>query len=116
MGWDKTFSQDMHEQPRSPTLNEPLTSAFAANQQTLAMEYNMRLKYVGINAYGAPIFMDPLSRYLIKTSEFVMPIQQAPWVEYQGDQCIGEDGARYVSTVEPKNVDTIGQPRWIWDH
>ena len=35
------------------------------------------------------------------------PIQPAPWVEFQGDQCIGDDGARYISTIEPKNVDTI---------
>ena len=74
------------------------------------MEFNMRLKYEGFNAYGAQLFLDPLSRYYVKTSEFVTPLQQAPWVEYQGELCIGEDGARYVLTAEPKNVDTIGQP------
>ena len=68
IGMGQDTSRDMHEQPRSPNLEVPLTSAFAANQPTLGMDYNMRLKYVGINAYGAPIFMDPLSRYLIKAS------------------------------------------------
>ena len=70
----------------------------------------MWLKYEGFNAYGAQIFRDPLSRYYVKTSDFVTPLQQAPWVEYQGEECIGDDGARYVLTAKPKNVDTIGQP------
>ena len=31
-------------------------------------------------------------------------------MEYQGELCIGDDGARYVlTTAEPENVDTIGQ-------
>ena len=53
----------------------------------------MRLKYEGFNAYGAQLFTDPLSRYYVKTSEFVTPFQQTPWVEYQGELCIGKDGA-----------------------
>ena len=65
----------------------------------------MQLKYEGFNAYGAQLFVDPLSRYYVKTSKFVTPLQQAPWVEYQGELCIGEDGARYVLTAEPENVD-----------
>ena len=108
------YSQDMHDQPlsqpNSPITNEHRPFRNPVNQRTLAMEFNMRLKYEGINAYGAQIFRDPLSRYYVKTSEFVTPLQQAPWVEYQEEQCIGEDGARYVLTAEPENVDTIGQP------
>ena len=108
------YSQDMHDQPlsqpNSPITNEHRPFRNPVNQRTLEMEFNMRLKYEGINAYGAQIFRDPLSRYYVKTSEFVTPLQQAPWVEYQEEQCIGEDGARYVLTAEPENVDTIGQP------
>ena len=107
-------SQDMHDQPLSQ-LNSPITNEHRpfktpVNQRSLAMEFNMRLKYEGINAYGAQLFIDPLSRCYVKTSEIVTPLQQMPWVEYQGELCIGEDGARYVMTAEPKNVDTIGQP------
>ena len=108
------YSQDMHDQPlsqpNSPITNEHRPFKTPVNQRTLAMEFNMRLKYEGINAYGAQLFTDPLSRYYVKTSEFVTPLQQTPWVEYQGELCIGEDGARYVMTAEPENVDTIGQP------
>ena len=110
----KGYSQDMHDQPlsqpNSPITNEHRPFKTPINQRTLAMEFNMRLKYEGINAYGAQLFTDPLSRYYVKTSEFVTPLQQMPWVEYQGELCIGEDGARYVMMVEPENVDTIGQP------
>ena len=108
------FSQDMHDQPlsqpSSPITNEHRPFKTVATQRTLAMEFNMQLKYEGFNAYGAQLFLDPLSRYYVKTSEFVTPLQQTPWVEYQGELCIGEDGARYVLTAEPENVDTIGQP------
>ena len=108
------YSQDMHDQPlsqpNSPITNEHRPFKTLVNQRTLAMEFNMRLKYEGINAYGAQLFTDPLSRCYVKTSEFVTPLQQMPWVEYQGELCIGEDGARYVMMAEPENVDTIGQP------
>ena len=108
------YSQDMHDQPlsqpSSPITNEHRPFKTAATQRTLAMEFNMRLKYEGFNAYGAQLFMDPLSRYYVKTSEFVTPLQQVPWVEYQGELCIGKDGARYVLAAELENVDTIGQP------
>ena len=107
------FSQDMHDQPlsqsSSPITNEHRPFKTAATQRTLAMEFNMRLKYEGFNVYGAQLLLDPLSRYYVKTSEFVTALQQMPWVEYQGELCIGENGARYVLTAEPENVDTVGQ-------
>ena len=71
----------------------------------------MRLKYEGINLYGAQIFMDPLSRCYVKTSEFVTPLQHTPWVEYQGDQCIGGDGARYVLTARSQKMWTLSGNR-----
>ena len=36
------------------------------------------------------------------------PIQTAPWVEYQGDLYMGEDGTCYVMTIDPKNTDKLG--------
>ena len=72
------YSQDMHDQPlsqpSSPITNEHRPFRNPVDQRTLEMEFNMRLKYEGINAYGAQIFRDPLTRYYVKTSEFVTPL------------------------------------------
>ena len=82
------YSQDMHDQPLSqpniPITNKHRPFKTPINQRTLAMEFNMRLKYEGINAYGAQLFTHPLYRCYVKTLEFVTPLQQMPWVEYQG--------------------------------
>ena len=99
-----------HSQPSYPITNKHRPFKIVVDQRTLAMDFNMWLKYEGFNAYEAQLFVDPLSRYYVRTSAFVTPLQQAPWVEYQGELCIEEDGARYVLIAESKNVDTIGQP------
>ena len=40
---------------------------------TNGMEYNVKLKYVGVNAYGVHVYTDPLSRYLIRTARVINP-------------------------------------------
>ena len=66
----------------------------------------MKFKY--IDAYGAHVYMDPLSRYLIKMAESLTPIQANPCMKYQGDLYMREDGTCYVVTMDPKNTDKLG--------
>ena len=72
------------------------------------MEYNVKLKYVGVNAYGVHVYTDPLSRYLIRTAKSLTHIQANPWVKYLGDFYMGEDDACYVVTTDPENMDKLG--------
>ena len=100
-------SQDMHEQTCSLDLGrQPM---HGTNPSTQGMDYSMRHKYASVNAYGAHIYMDPVSRFLIEIVESLTLVQPAPWVEYQGDQCMGKDGTQYVSTMDLENGDLMGQ-------
>ena len=81
---------------------------FELRAETLqGMEYNVKLKYVGINAYGVHVYTDPFSRYLIRTAESLTLVQVDPWVKYLGDLYMGEDDACYVVTMDPENTDKL---------
>ena len=38
-----------------------------------------------------------------------MAFDPTPWVNYQGDTYMGQEGMRYVVTKDPDNVDKWGQ-------
>ena len=50
---------------------------------------------------------------MYKSAKHNTPFIESPKVVYQGDSYIGEDGARYVVTWDPFNVDSFGvlQPK-----
>ena len=68
------------------------------NPFTAGLDFDQKLVYLYDNPHGAQIYGDPQGRRLVKTSEHPTRFQSAPWVNTQGDICIGEDGARYVVT------------------
>ena len=72
------------------------------------MEFNIKLKYDYTNAWGAEIYHDPMQRQVYKTADCPTPFEKAPWVNYQGDMYVGEDGARYEVTNHPHKVDGTG--------
>ena len=80
------------------------------NKPTQGMDYDMKLRHVGVNANGAHIFSDPMQRCYVKIVEFLTPILQVTWVECQGDSCIAEDGSRYVPIADLENADKMGLP------
>ena len=86
--------QDMHARPYDPIKS-------SINPLTNGMEYNVKLKYVGVNAYGVHVYTDPLCRYLIRTAESLTLVKADPWVKYLGDFYMGEDDACYVVTMDP---------------
>ena len=59
-------SQDMHAKPHD-SINS------STNSFTNGMEYNVKMKYIGVNAYGVHVYIDPLSRYLIKDGGVINP-------------------------------------------
>ena len=72
------------------------------------MEVRVELKYEAINNYGTLIYKDPLGRNVYKSAKHNTSFNESPKVVYQGDSYIGEDGARYVVTWGPLNVDSFG--------
>ena len=62
------------------------------------MELNIKLKYDYTNAWGVEIYHDQMQRQVYKTVDCPTPFEKSPWVNYQGDMYVGEDGARYKVT------------------
>ena len=77
------------------------------------LEFNIKLRYDYTNDWGAEIYHDPMQRQVYKTAECPTPFEQSPWVNYQGDMYVGEDGARYEVTEHPHLVNAAGslQPK-----
>ena len=78
------------------------------NELADELEYEIALMFVYTNVYGAEIYKDPLGRYTFKSAEHRTPFNETPMVNYQGDQYMGTDGARYVVTKYPDLVDALG--------
>lgn len=66
------LSKDMHARPQC-SINSPV---FNTNPFTNGREYNKKLRYIGVNAYGVHVYVDPLSMYLIKTVESLTLVQE----------------------------------------
>ena len=49
-----------------------------------------------------------MQRCVYKTAKYPTPFEKTPWVNYQGDMYIEEDGARYEVTKFPNDVDALG--------
>ena len=46
-----------------------------------------------------------MGRYVYKIGEYITHFEISPWINYQGDMYIGEDGVCYEMTLDPKIVD-----------
>ena len=91
---DLEMSRDMHsnwERKGKMPMNP-------FNELADELEYEIALMFVYTNVYGAEIYEDPLGRYTFKSVEHKTPFHETPMVNYQGDQYMGTDGARYVVT------------------
>ena len=78
------------------------------NPFATGLECNQKLVYLFENPQGALIYKDANRQVLAKTLEHPTSFQRDPWVNFQGDICIGEDGARYVVIKQPKLIDALG--------
>ena len=76
--------------------------------QEYSMAFNMRLVFSKTNAHGAQLYKDPLDRWVVKVEDHPMAFEIAPFVNYQGELYMGQNGQRYVVTKEPENVDKWG--------
>ena len=99
---DMYYKGGLHEPERE--VGTSLVDATPSYQ----LEFNIKLKFDYTNAWGAEIYHDPMQRQVYKTADCPTPFEKAPWVNYQGDMYVGEDGARYEVTDHPHKVDATG--------
>ena len=70
-----------------------------------SMAFNVRLAFAQTNAHKARLYKDPMNRWVVVIEEQPMAFNPAPWVNYQGDIYMGQEGVRYIVTRDPNNVD-----------
>ena len=74
-----------------------------------SMGFNVRLEFVHTNAHDAQLYKDPMNRWVMKIEEHPTAFDPSPWVNYQEEMYVGQEGACYQVTTEPNNVDKLGQ-------
>ena len=95
----------MHHTNSSMTEGKSV-NPFEAND--LGMTFNVMLQFQYANAQGADIYKEPMGRFAVKIADVLSTRHMNPWVNYQADMYMGEDGARYEVTEYPENVDIMG--------
>ena len=73
------------------------------------MDFNVRLEFVHTNAHDAQLYKDPMNRWVVKIEEHPTTFDPSPWVNYQGEMYVGQEGACYQVTKELDNVDKLRQ-------
>ena len=73
------------------------------------MAFNVRLAFAQTNVHEAQLYKDPMNRWVVMIEEHPTTFDPAPWVNYQGEIYMGQEGVRYVVTKDPDNVNKWGQ-------
>ena len=94
------------------TLSES-TSSMSSEMSTAdapeySMTFNVRLAFAWTNAHEAQLYKDPMNGWIVMIEEQPMAFDPAPWVNYEGDTYMGQEGVRYIVTRDPDNVDKWG--------
>ena len=105
-----SLSNQVVEQQSEETLSESSMDTNFSNQSlpNVELDYDGRLRFVMENNHGALIYKDFINRYAVKIEDHVTIFDPAPWVNFQGDRYMGRDGAMYVLTKNPDEVDKLG--------
>ena len=96
---DKTFSESSSSMASEiPTTEVPEYS----------MAFNVRLAFARTNVHEARLYKDPMNRWVVMIEEHPTAFGLAPWVNYQREIYMGQEGVRYVVTKDPDNVNKWG--------
>ena len=74
-----------------------------------SMVFNIRLVFARTNVHEAHLYKDPMNRWVVMIEEHPTAFDPAPWINYQGEIYMGQEGVRYVMTNDPDNVNKWGQ-------
>ena len=77
-------------------------------QQAGHIRFDIRLKYVRNNKYGAKLYVDPLARMTIKIEDILSPFELEVWVNYQGDRYMSFTGTCFMLTPFFECMDPTG--------
>ena len=105
-----SLSNQVVEQLSEETLSESSMDTNFSNQSlpNVELDYDGRLRFVMENNHGALIYKDFINRHVVKIEDHVTIFDPTPWVNFQGDRYMGRDGAMYVLTNSPDEVDKLG--------
>ena len=98
----------VEEETFSDSTSSMSMEARVLETQEYSMAFNMRLVFSKTNAHGSQLYKDPLDRWVIKVKDHPTAFEIAPFMTYQGELYMGQNGERYVVTKEPENVDKWG--------
>ena len=59
------------------------------------MLFNVRLVFAQTNTQDAQLFKDPMNRWVVKIEEHPTAFDPSPWVNYQGEMFMGQEGVHY---------------------
>ena len=59
------------------------------------MDFNVRLEFVHTNAHDVQLYKEPMNRWVVKIEEYPTDFDPSPWVNYQGEMYVGQEGACY---------------------
>ena len=67
-----------------------------------SMDFKVRLELVHTNAHDAKLYKDPImNRWVVKIEEHPTAFDPSPWVNYQGEMYVGQEGSCYQVAKEP---------------
>ena len=82
---------------------------FASILDTHPMLFNVRLVFARTNTLDSQLFKDSMNRWVVKVEEQPTAFDPSPWVNYQGEMYMGQEGVHYQVVIEPNRVDKWGQ-------
>lgn len=84
------------------------TSSYQSQPIGVELDYDGKLRFHMENTHGAKIYKDFIHRFAVKVEDHPSEVDPAPWVNFQGDRYMGQDGVMYLLTENPENVDRLG--------
>ena len=82
------------------------THVSASILDTHPMIFNVRLVFARTNIHNAQLFKDPMNHWIVKIEEHPIAFDPTPWVNYQGETYMVQEGVSYQVTT---SVDKWGQ-------
>ena len=72
------------------------------------LKFDIRLKYIRYNQYGAKLYIDPLGRLTVKIEDVPSPFEPEVWVNYQSDRYMSIQGTKFMLTPRFEFMDPTG--------
>ena len=69
--------------------------ASASVHETHSLAFNVRLAFARTNIHDAQLYKDPMNCWVVKIEEHLTAFDPSPWVNYQGEIYMGQEGVCY---------------------